>query len=240
MAGHNDGYLNHATSGAEDVLIKLSKQIIKPNSIILDIGANLGITSAIFAVTVKDALIYSFEPGPMNYAYLKNNMAENDFNNVLPIWMAVGNSNSEMSFHENSAWGYIDTVGVFGGGSTSVTVTTVDRFVHDYNLARIDFIKIDVEGFEPKVFEGMKEVIREFNPKILFEFNSFALLAFGRSNPFDFLEWIDLNFNHKFILTRDLESGAILIEAPSDNFATHFLHENIVNHGSVDNFLVYN
>jgi hypothetical protein len=86
----------------------------------------------------------------------------------------------------------------------------------------------------------MLETIQKFNPKIIFEFNSFALLAFGDENPLKFLEYINTHFKNKFIFTKDLNAEELIIDSSIPNFAQHYLHENIVKNGSVDNFLVFN
>jgi len=238
--GHDDGYLNHVAKGGEDQLIKFVTKYIEPNSIILDIGANIGVTSAIFGLLAKESQIYSLEPGPKNFDFLTSNMRDNQLTNVKAFRLGAGNENRDMSFNENSAWGFIDEYSEHRASSTIVPVVTLDSFVARERIERVDFVKIDVEGFEPQVLQGMKKIIDEFNPKILFEFNSFAMLAFGGNNPFEFLEWINNNFKNKFVLSVNPNNPEICETINPIDFAIKSLHRNIVSNGSVDNYFVFN
>ena len=102
---------------------------------------------------------------------------------------------SQMNFFENSAWGYIDEINI--AGKTSLTsVLTLDDFVEKLDLEKIDLIKIDTEGFESHIFEGGLKTIHKFKPKIIFEFNTFCMLAYGKRNPIDFMELIKDNFKN--------------------------------------------
>ncbi len=240
LFGHDDGYLNHVAMGGENQMMSFVKKYVKPNSVILDVGANIGATSAIFAVLVENAQIYSLEPGPKNFEFLQTNMRENGFKNVKSFKVGAGEKKAELLFHENSAWGYFDNNRDPGAFSSRVPVVTLDEFVEIERIEQVDFVKIDVEGFEPQVLEGMKDVIKRFNPKILFEFNSFALLAFGGNNPFEFLESINTKFQKKFVLSHDPNFTDVCQEIEGTDFSINTLHKNIVVNASVDNFLVYN
>ena len=161
--------------------------------------------------------------------------------NIKTFNLAAGNRNTNLTFRENSAWGYIDETYKPDNKMALTKVMTLDTFASEQNLQRIDLIKIDVEGYEQYVFEGMTEVLKKFNPKIIFEFNSFCMLAYGNSNPMTFLKTIESNFQFKFIFSKSQESHeGFLVPANNPDFATYYLHQNIVSHGSVDDFLVYN
>ena len=58
-----------------------------------------------------------------------------------------------------------------------VPMTSIDAIVAELSLQRLDLIKIDVEGFELDVLKGALQTIRRFRPRIVAEFNSFALIA---------------------------------------------------------------
>ena len=240
LFGHDDGYLNYVAMGGEQQMINFVKKYVRPNSVILDVGANIGATSAIFSVLVENAKIYCLEPGLKNFELLQNNIRENSFENIKPFMLGAGDRQAELLFHENSAWGYFDNNREPGAFSSKVPVVTLDKFVELERIEQVDFVKIDVEGFEPQVLEGMKGVIKRFNPKILFEFNSFALLAFGGNNPYEFLNSINKKFRYKFALSHDPNLADVCYEIDSTDFTINALHKNIVANRSVDNFLVYN
>ena len=122
----------------------------------------------------------------------------------------------------------------------STIVTTLDSFVRENKLTRCDLIKIDVEGFEVSVFAGMKETIERFNPKIIFEFNSFCMLTQGKSDPLDFMNRISSMFQNIYRFNKEPAGSNLLIPFSKDNFAITALHQNIVLDGSVSDYYVYN
>jgi FkbM family methyltransferase len=239
--GHEDHYLEHLTTSGEDAFTQYAKNFVPEDAVILDVGANIGFISTIFSHFNPSARIHAFEPGEKNFKYLDKNIKKNNLKNVTPYNLACGSENYVTTFRENSAWGYIDSeLQVDSPGSKClIRVTTIDQFVEDNEISRIDLIKIDVEGFEKHVFDGLSHVIEKFKPKIIFEFNTFCMLSYGRTNPFDFLTWIEKNFENRFRFSRPGESQDLLIPLPNDGFVVKALHENIVDHGSVDDFLVY-
>ena len=63
-----------------------------------------------------------------------------------------------------------------------------------FALDRVDFIKIDVEGFEQDVLQGMPVTVNRFAPFIFIEFNSFALTQFRNVSPRSVLEYLRYHF----------------------------------------------
>jgi FkbM family methyltransferase len=237
--GHEDSYLDHLVQGNESNLAEYSRDLIPPNATILDIGANIGFVSALFSVYNPKSIIYALEPGNENFNFLTKNIETNHLNNIHPLKIAASFENSEIGFNEHSAWGYLESKENQLVGSQTVEVMTIDSLVLKLNLQKVDLIKIDVEGFEGQVFEGMRETLKKFNPKVIFEFNTFCMLAYGRRNPLDFLEYIDKSFTNVFRFAHGSTEGGLTLQMEK-NFGISALHENIVSHGSVDDFLVWN
>jgi FkbM family methyltransferase len=241
FAGHPDGYLEHLEKRGEPSLEAYAKQFIPADSTIIDIGANIGYVSALFSVYNPTATIFAIEPGEKNFGYLNENVKHNDFNNILTRNFAVGASDYSTGFEENSAWGFLN----LSDGSTrrpgqnATQVKSIDSFVFEEKIQKIDLIKIDVEGFEKFVIDGMLETIKKFSPKIIFELNSFCMIAYARTDPYHFLELIDDLFENKFILSKDLETSELLTAIPKEGFIRNALHSNIVTSGSVEDYLVY-
>jgi hypothetical protein len=101
-------------------------------------------------------------------------------------------------------------------------------------------VKIDVEGFEEYVFEGMQWTLANFNPKVIFEFNSFCMLSYGKRNPLDFMEKISTMFSTIYRFNKAEVGEGLLSLCTRDNFAIESLHQNIVIDGSVNDYLVHN
>lgn len=157
------------------------------DAIVLDIGANIGIWSRLFAAQVRDGHVYCFEPSPGNFRVLVENMAVHD--NATCFDLACSNRRGRTTFSVtgNSGLHHI----VANGDERSINIQTIrldDWVSQDTDLLRLDFIKIDVEGHEPEVLAGGAATINTYRPIVLFEY----LPEFderqhnGDRTPFDF------------------------------------------------------
>lgn len=155
------------------------KKEIEKGYTVLDLGASIGYYTLLFSRLVgNQGKVYSFELNPNRFHILEENVRMNGYTNVILENKAVSNKNGESIIYHHKA--------------QTVTLDSYFQIQEDDN---IDFIKIDVEGHEKHVFEGMKEILRK-NPqvKILFEFHP-QLLADYETKPQDLLNIIDkMNF----------------------------------------------
>lgn len=158
---------------------KCTNAINRP--VIIDIGSNVGAfclkTAACFQSSGKQALIHAFEPQPLIFNKLLTNFELNpSFSHFINAHLsAVGAHSGVRSFSICE--------GNSGGSSLSplspddlddlhsdvVDVVSLDEFVSNNNLDKLDFIKIDVEGFEPEVCAGSKESIQKYYPSLYIE-----------------------------------------------------------------------
>jgi hypothetical protein len=118
---------------------------------------------------------------------------------------------------EHFAYGYITT----NPNAPTIPAITVDGFVEEQSLARVDFIKIDVEGFEKAVLEGATRTIARHSPIVLMEFNCWCLTAHSRINPLDFAEWIFREF--RFVHVVDSKTPHLHLRRPPPIGAIHYL-----------------
>jgi FkbM family methyltransferase len=183
--------------------------------------------------------VYAIEPGKKNFEFLQKNIKTNSFENIVVVNAAIAESSGYQNFHENSAWGYLESQGAKTDLGTT-RVLTVDDFVTENKLSRCDLIKIDVEGFEDHVFRGMTETLQKFNPRIIFEYNSFCMLAYGKTNPLEFMEMIGSRFENVYRFTKDKNSSELLQLVSRSNFGVSALHQNVVSDGSVNDYYIYN
>ena len=143
--------------------IEFLKHFLKPESIVLDIGAHIGTLTIPFAGKAKK--VYAFEPTPTTRSYLEKNIALNNLQNVTVFPFALGSKNTEAFVHVTS--------NVDAGQNTlsekegvPVPVRRLDDLVE-----KADLIKIDVEGFECEVFEGGRKLLTTQRPAIFSEIN---------------------------------------------------------------------
>lgn len=131
-----------------------------------DIGAHIGYYSRLLSPLVDT--VYAFEPEPNNFALLVKNTER--YKNVVPINMAVSDQTGMQDFFlvKDSTFRH-SLVNEGDCERISVDTTSLDLFAKLKNISNVSFIKIDVEGYEEKVLEGMKEAIQKYHPLIIAE-----------------------------------------------------------------------
>ncbi|MEM1109174.1 MAG: FkbM family methyltransferase [Planctomycetota bacterium] len=162
------------------------ESVLKPGMTVLDIGANIGYFTLHAARSVgSEGKVMAFEPTPDNLHFLRSNLLMNGFSWVQVIDQALWNEAGTMTMR---------TLEGFSGGHTLIgvapdqlaehemvevpTVRLDDLLGHDNH---VDVIKMDAEGAEPMILEGMEKTLAA-NPKlkILLEFAPESLQAVGR------------------------------------------------------------
>ena len=154
------------------------------NPVIFDIGANNGFIATQLAQLLrkKNPRIYAFEPVPSTFAQLKTSVESLGLENVVfPICRAVSDSSGEVKLFYNPRQSLFAQVRDdelnprVGSQSVSVQTTTVDETSDSLHVTP-NLLKVDVEGFEPRVFRGAQRLLQGGNPPALcFEWNPFAL-----------------------------------------------------------------
>jgi len=184
----------------------LIKKKIDRGMVVVDVGANVGYYSLLASRLVgEDGKVFAFEPDPYNYALLIKNLRANVCKNVFPTRMAVLNRSGTMElFRDKQNYG---AHSLFKAAvrnlhnSTLVKTVSLDEFFRGKERP-IDIVKIDVQGSEVGVFEGMHKII-DVNEdlKIIMEFWPWALKRAGYS-PMWFLKRI-LECNFKLYLIKE-------------------------------------
>jgi len=172
-------------------LIQLIKQIIlkdqyragefiKDNFTIIDAGANIGIFSLFVHHLAPDAKIYAFEPAPKIFDILNRTVVTNKLSDRIHIFQqALGNRKcrvkfmTSMAFNDPLATGSIVADSEFSKNrqeifyqSVITPMTTIDNFVEEHKIDKVDFIKIDTEGYEKQILVGAEKTIKTFRPII--------------------------------------------------------------------------
>ena len=162
------------------------------SSFVLDIGAHCGSHTVMYKKINPDLVVHAFEPQSMMYNLLSSNVMLNNLDNVICHNKAVGHFCGTVQMNQRVADGqntndsveygtdkFYNLAGLeIGSGGESVEMVTVD----DFNFDRVDFMKIDVEGYEPFVLEGAIETIKRSSPVISYESNSKSAEGVTRSS----------------------------------------------------------
>jgi FkbM family methyltransferase len=141
---------------------------IRPGDIVLDAGANVGVFArkALWAGASK---VIAIEPAPENLECLRRNFAaEITEGRVVLYAKGIWDKDDVLKFSidpESSAKdSFVRTSE--SGSFLHIPVTTVDRLVAELGLAKVDFIKMDIEGAEQKAVVGAKDTIARFHPRM--------------------------------------------------------------------------
>jgi len=160
----------------EEGTTRLLNKILTPDMTIIDVGAHVGYYSLQAARQVGSAgRVISFEPEPSNYELLTQNIELNGYSHVKAINKAVSSTVGTTTLYitaldngRNSMYHH----GLPESGSVSVETTTLDSFLESEEWPRVDLVKIDVEGAEVKVLDGMVRLMTDYpDLKLIIELN---------------------------------------------------------------------
>jgi FkbM family methyltransferase len=158
-----------------------------------DIGANIGLFSVSYAKRYPGSKVMAFEPMPLNYLILQENIALNHLRNIAAHQIAIGNDNSKVTLRgkKEPGWGGSSLLReeIEGEDIFVVDVFSVDHLCLTRKYPAPTFVKIDVEGFEMEVFKGMEQIIKAHHPRLFVELHEDYLNKIGISleNALDLL-----------------------------------------------------
>ena len=156
----------------------LVRAVVQPGDVVADIGANIGYNTVVLARQVgENGRVLAFEPQSQIRQQLTTNVSENGFGfNVTIFPFALGDQDGQTLQLEPIDYG-AEVVNVgdtkIGQGGESIQLRTLDSF----NLNRLNFIKIDVQGFETRALRGGAETIRRCRPLMFVEVEEWNLKA---------------------------------------------------------------
>lgn len=160
-------------------------KIKKNNPIIFDVGANKGQSIERFKKTLNNPKIFSFEPNPEIFSQsfekykndkdiFLNNLALGDRNCSIPLNVTINSGNSSFyDLKKDTEWIKIRSKQFntnpenFVEKQVIVNCSTLDNFCLENNIKNIDLLKIDTQGFEDKVLNGAKNLIKNKEVKFI-------------------------------------------------------------------------
>jgi len=184
--------------GFELATLKQYERYVKPGDVVFDIGANIGSHTLPLARLVGPAgRVHAFEPTAFAYRKLLQNLALNgelagrvDARQL----MAVANDAEAIPEEIHSSWPLDSVDGLDEWhcgrlmGTEGAQKATLDQFVADCAIARVDFIKIDVDGNEHTVLAGARRMLARFRPTMMIELAPYVY----RDRPAEFDAFVDL------------------------------------------------
>jgi FkbM family methyltransferase len=149
-------------------------KVIKPEFYIVDAGANIGFLSMNLAKLCPQGFIYSFEPDSENFDYLQRNKNNNHFTNIHLFKTALGEKAGKAELYKMydnnpGANRILSSQPNQNIASETIEIAVLDEFKKNGAIKKINLLKIDVEGFEPFVLKGAKEIIETWRPILFIE-----------------------------------------------------------------------
>ncbi|HEU5202203.1 MAG TPA: FkbM family methyltransferase [Nitrospira sp.] len=158
----------------------LMEERVRPGMRIVDIGANVGLYSTLLARLVgPNGHVHAFEPEPSLFRALQGNLQMNNLGNLTAVNAALGDRSGTTTLYRSPFNTGDNRLGGLGqlGQRIDVQILRLDDALP---FPSVDFIKMDVQGYEMAVFEGMEGVLRaNAQLEILFEFWPSGLHAAG-------------------------------------------------------------
>jgi FkbM family methyltransferase len=151
---------------------------LRPGMIALDIGANFGYHTFRMARAVgNDGKVIAIEPTGWAFGKLQRNISLNCFNNIRPLQVALGDfDHGAREFRFQSSY-RLD--GTDLSADEIMPMYTLDTLMSMNGVDRVDFVKMDVDGFEGKVIRGAQETLARYHPILFFEITPSAMRANG-------------------------------------------------------------
>ena len=161
------------------------KRILKPGHVVLDIGANIGAHTLPMAQQVgRNGRVISFEPTGVGCSKLQTNLDCNeDIADTVTLLRVMLMANDGASIPEEvfASWPFRPEhahhplhlgVAVRTDGAVA---RSLDSVAEEMRLDRVDFVKIDVDGYEMDVLSGAVSTLNRFQPTILMEIAPYML-----------------------------------------------------------------
>jgi len=143
---------------------------LRSGDVIYDIGANIGFYTIILAKLVGNkGRVIAFEPERESYEHLQDNLKLNDLTNVQIFPKAVGEKVGKAKLYLGQTIGNFSLVRTYGEAIDyqEVEIVKGDQFVKEQNLPIPRLVKIDVEGYEYSVLQGLRQTLSHPNCEII-------------------------------------------------------------------------
>jgi|TARA_B110000495_G_scaffold131705_1_gene114883 FkbM family methyltransferase len=186
---------------------------LKQDMVCIDLGSNIGYYAVIESNIIGESgKIFAIEPSPINFPILKLNLENQKKNNFVAYNIGIGDKNEEMEFiiSAKSNWSRIRMNNEKINSEDKVIkipVKTLNSFVNENDIKKIDILRMDVEGFEYSILLGANEVLEKFKPKLFIEIHKMYL---GKEKTYQiFNELKNKKYEIKYYIPRIYDSPII-------------------------------
>lgn len=222
-------YFQRVNENSMRALLAVAR-VLPDNFDFIDVGANIGIAS-IASVASGAGRGFAFEPIPRTIDFLRGNLKMNGIVNVEVVPFGAGRQSGVVEFRD---------IPEFASGNHRVLensefsrtlvmaaapVVALDAFAERAGLAKLELLKIDVEGFELDVLGGSENILEAFSPICLLEFNHWCLTVMAELNPLFVLRELMTRFSSVGYFLKEEDAFRPLV---TDKDVLDFLRRNLL------------
>ena len=166
------------------------RKTVKPGMTVIDVGADIGYYTVLFAALASPGRVFAFEPIAEARHVLQRNVDRNALDNISISPFALGRETGSAWLREPLEISRVDLSGQEPApGDIPVEIRRLDDLAQELGLGQVDFLKIDVEGAEHEVLKGFERTLLRDHPACVIEVHGEMLPLFGSGKP-EFLEWM--------------------------------------------------
>jgi FkbM family methyltransferase len=194
--------------GYEPEVTNILSNLVKPDDVVLDIGTNFGWYTTLFAqVAGVHGKIHSFEPSPTTYEKLQKNI---ELNNCQDLVIAnrcamsdrEGTTQINVFTKRSHACASLSTLGETEYTAFDTPLTTLNLYLKNHAIDRVNFLKIDVEGSELAVLQGGSDLLNSpLAPPMMIEINDDTSGAFGYGAEQIWEQLSNYGYDHFYSMT---------------------------------------
>ena len=229
----DDAYLSAMGGEFEPGMVRLAQALVRKTDVVFDIGANIGCTAIMFGALAAE--VHAFEPAPSTFAFLRTNIANSGLKNVRLHNCGLGavTTATTLTFSaDNRSGGFVSATQPSAGHLIEpIRLRQLDDLVPELGVARVDLVKIDVEGFEGHVLRGARGTLARHRPLVVSELNHWCLNAFQRTSVPDHLDLLRSIFPILLAVDGD---RYLDLHNPAENYIVMYHH---INHRLFSNIL---
>lgn len=207
--------LNENLSVDATYWLDVVEPLLTKDDVVFDIGTNIGTIANWFATRTHH--VHGFEPHPDNLKMTNEQIQLRKTTNITLSQLALGSEPGTLQLHVKSFHGHHslgDTSATPTVEKIDVEVDTVDRYCTANGIERIDFLKIDVEGFEEEVLKGATRMLEKQQVRlVLFELRQTILASIGKNGKDIFAPLLEQGYtvftlDGRVLTTEELENPA--------------------------------
>lgn len=213
---------------------RLLESLLAPGMTVVDVGANHGLFTLEAAHFIgPSGTIHAFEPAPATRERLKANLKANGLEGVHVFDAALGDHTGSAALRVHHEWTGLNTLAreditwnrskLQADEIVEVPLTSLDAHAREHGLDRIDFLKIDVEGFELAVLRGARELLAGRRVRwVLLEVGD-VTCANAHVDPRDLLNELGRHGYELHAITSSGTTGPAVSSFPKGSFSANFL-----------------